>query len=163
MSFQISIGCNVRKSPYLECASCHETQVFTDAQSACASCHVEDDPHKGVFANDCESCHNPVAWDYWMFDHKAQTSFLLEGAHKEVSCSNCHRRSLAAMRRLGTSCGDCHRADDVHDGEFGFDCGRCHDDQSFENVRSLPSAGEIDARFRGTDSQPSRAATSQPV
>ena len=121
----------------LECVSCHETQVFADVKSACVSCHVEDDPHKGVFAIDCESCHNPVAWDYWMFDHKAQTSFLLEGAHTEVSCNNCHRRSLAAMKRLGSSCADCHRADDVHDGEFGFDCGRCHDDQSFKNVRSL--------------------------
>jgi len=121
----------------LECTSCHETQVFSDADVACASCHLEDDPHEEIFANDCESCHNPVAWDLWMFDHNLATSFPLQGAHIDVSCNSCHRSSISTMQRVGSSCGDCPRADDIHDGEFGFDCGRCHNDQSFRDVRSL--------------------------
>lgn len=121
----------------IECTDCHETQLFTDTSSACIDCHEIDDPHAGKFESNCASCHNPVAWDLWLFDHNSQTEFLLEGAHVDVVCDDCHRGSLAQMRKGGDQCADCHRADDVHDGEFGPDCGRCHSDRSFEDVRSL--------------------------
>ncbi|MCB1844253.1 MAG: hypothetical protein KDI09_14930, partial [Halioglobus sp.] len=121
----------------LECGDCHETQLFTDTASDCASCHIEDDPHENRFGDDCESCHNPVAWDLWFFDHNAQTDFLLDGAHVEVSCESCHRASLKSMLGNDEQCADCHRADDVHDGEFGTDCGRCHSASNFKEVRSL--------------------------
>lgn len=121
----------------IECEDCHETKVFTDTETDCVSCHVEDDPHEGVYADKCDACHNPVAWDLWLFDHNSQTDFLLEGAHLDVACDNCHRSSLASMQKVGSRCIDCHRADDIHDGEFGADCGRCHGDTSFEEVRSL--------------------------
>lgn len=121
----------------IECESCHETQVFTDTASDCFACHSEDDAHDGSFAEDCGSCHNPVAWDLWLFDHNTQTDFLLSGAHVDVACDDCHRSSLTSMRNVGDSCSSCHRSDDVHDGEFGPDCGRCHSDSSFKDVRSL--------------------------
>jgi hypothetical protein len=121
----------------IECDDCHETQVFVDAADDCIGCHLEDDNHDGTFADNCESCHNPVAWDLWLFDHNVQTDFLLEGAHVDVTCADCHRSSLASMQRIGASCIDCHRSDDIHDGEFGADCGRCHSDSSFQEVRSL--------------------------
>jgi hypothetical protein len=73
----------------------------------------------------------------WLFDHNSQTEFVLDGAHVEVACDNCHRSSLASMQNIGNSCGDCHRTDDVHDSEFGVDCGRCHTENSFTEVRSL--------------------------
>jgi hypothetical protein len=121
----------------VECEDCHDTQVFVDAEEDCVACHLEDDNHDGVFADNCASCHNPVAWDLWLFDHNAQTDFLLEGAHVDVACEDCHRSSLEQMQKIGTSCIDCHRSDDIHDGEFGPDCGRCHSDSTFEEVRSL--------------------------
>lgn len=120
-----------------ECESCHETKVFAGTEAACISCHVEDDSHDGKFEENCQSCHNPVAWDLWLFDHNTQTDFRIDGAHVDVACDDCHRSSLASMQKTGDSCGGCHRADDDHDGEFGPDCGRCHSDQSFTEVRSL--------------------------
>jgi len=121
----------------LECDSCHETQVFAGTVNQCADCHIEDDPHNDKFTANCGGCHNPVAWDLWLFDHNSQSEFVLEGAHVEVACDDCHRSPLTAMQDLGNSCVDCHRADDIHDGEFGPDCGRCHSDSSFTEVRSL--------------------------
>jgi len=121
----------------IECESCHETQVFADTASDCIACHSEDDAHDGRFVENCGSCHNPVAWDLWLFDHNTQSDFPLSGAHLDVACNDCHRSSLTAMRNMGDSCGGCHRSDDVHDREFGLDCGRCHSDSSFKDVRSL--------------------------
>jgi len=121
----------------VECEDCHETQVFADADDDCIACHSEDDEHDGRFVENCGSCHNPVAWDLWLFDHDTQTDFFLDGAHVDVACDDCHRSALTSMRSLGNSCGGCHRSDDVHDGEFGPDCGRCHSDSSFRDVRSL--------------------------
>ena len=120
-----------------ECDDCHETRQFADTASDCVNCHRDDDSHNGVFEDNCESCHNPVAWDLWLFDHNTQTSFELNGAHVDVTCHNCHRAPLTSMQKTGDRCADCHRADDVHDGEFGPDCGRCHSDRTFTEVRSL--------------------------
>ncbi len=121
----------------IDCVDCHETKVFVDAESECVACHIEDDPHDDVFTGVCESCHNPVAWDLWLFDHNSHTDFPLNGTHLDVTCNDCHRVSLSSMQNIGARCIDCHRADDAHDGEFGSDCGRCHSDTSFEEVRSL--------------------------
>ena len=121
----------------IECTDCHESQIFTDTDAECVSCHLEDDSHNGVFDTDCGSCHNPVAWDLWLFDHNVQTDFEIDGAHVDVACDSCHRSSLASMRKTGDRCADCHRSDDVHDGEFGPDCERCHSDTSFKDVRTL--------------------------
>ena len=121
----------------IECDSCHETQAFGEIASDCVDCHLEDDSHNGVFAANCESCHNPVAWDLWLFDHNTQTDFELDGAHVDVACNDCHRSSLESMQKTGDLCADCHRSDDIHDGEFGPDCRRCHSDGSFEELRSL--------------------------
>ena len=120
-----------------ECDACHESHVFEDASQKCVDCHREDDPHNGRFQDDCASCHNPVDWLQWQFDHDVQAAFPLNGAHTTVGCDNCHRQSLTAMSRLGGRCGDCHRANDIHDGEFGPDCGRCHSADNFRDVRSI--------------------------
>lgn len=121
-----------------ECEQCHETKVFTDAEPVCSQCHEETEPpHGDNFGDGCAGCHNPVAWDLWLFDHDTQTTFRLDGAHVDVACTNCHRSSLQSMQRIGGRCGDCHRPDDQHDGEFGADCGRCHTARSFKELRSL--------------------------
>ena len=120
-----------------ECDKCHTSQVFANTESQCVSCHLEKDPHRGNFQDRCEDCHNPVAWDIWTFDHDLQTEFLLEGAHVDVACDDCHRSTLQKMKAIDGNCRTCHRADDLHDGEFGPDCGRCHSANTFTEVRSL--------------------------
>jgi len=120
-----------------ECGECHESHVFRDAPEDCIGCHRENDSHQGRFGENCALCHNPVDWQQWLFDHDAQTSFPLDGAHAKVACESCHRQSLSAQTRLGRNCADCHRSDDIHDGEFGPDCGRCHSADSFRDVRSI--------------------------
>lgn len=120
-----------------QCDTCHESKVFSDAGTACADCHIEDDPHEKRFPGSCAACHNPVDWAIWFFDHDEQTDFLLDGAHVSVACDGCHRQEIEDMSKLGSRCGDCHRADDVHDREFGANCERCHSSTSFKDVRSL--------------------------
>ena len=120
-----------------ECDNCHETRIFRDAPEACIDCHEDDDPHEDRFGADCESCHVPVDWLEWRFDHDAETGFALTGAHTSVGCDSCHRRSLDSMAKFGGRCADCHRSDDVHDGEFGTDCGRCHSATTFSEVRAI--------------------------
>jgi len=121
----------------LECTSCHESQVFRDADDDCAACHQADSPHKGRFPEDCASCHSPVDWSKWRFDHNTQTTFGLDGAHQYVGCNDCHRQSINVQTTLGGRCGDCHQADDIHNGEFGPDCGRCHSSDTFEEVQRI--------------------------
>ena len=121
----------------VECDGCHESHEFRAAPEACVDCHREEDPHEGRFSDQCGSCHNPVDWTAWVFDHDTLTDFPLEGAHRTVACEGCHRADLTGMQRLGSRCGDCHRADDIHDGEFGADCGRCHNSDNFHDVRSI--------------------------
>ena len=120
-----------------ECDACHSTHVFKDAPTACADCHRDDDHHEERFGDDCGTCHNPVDWTFWHFEHGTQTAFPLHGAHVSVTCESCHRKPLQQQLRLGNRCADCHRSDDIHDGEFGADCGRCHSSDSFSNVRSI--------------------------
>ncbi|MBT8076996.1 MAG: cytochrome C [Gammaproteobacteria bacterium] len=120
-----------------ECGDCHASQRFVDALNECVACHEEDNTHGDRFEDRCDTCHNPVAWDLWLFDHNVQTDFTLRGAHVDVACHDCHRKPLSRMKNNGDSCAKCHRADDIHDGEFGPDCGRCHSDRTFKEVRSL--------------------------
>ena len=120
-----------------DCGECHESHSFRDAPERCVDCHRDDDAHDGRFGESCGLCHNPVDWKQWVFDHDRQTTFALEGAHADVACESCHRRSLSDQARLGRYCADCHATDDVHDGEFGPDCARCHSADSFRDVRSI--------------------------
>jgi len=120
-----------------QCADCHDSHVFTDAPEQCIDCHRDDDDHNGRFGEACSTCHNPVDWKQWHFDHDERTDFALLGAHSAVVCEGCHRGSLSAQTRLGRQCADCHRNDDIHDGEFGPNCGQCHSADSFREARSL--------------------------
>lgn len=120
-----------------ECGDCHETHVFQDAPEQCVDCHRKDDNHDGRFGEACSSCHNPVDWKQWRFDHDTQTDFALDGAHSNAACELCHRGSLTSQTQLGNLCADCHRSDDIHDGEFGPDCSQCHTADSFKEARSI--------------------------
>jgi hypothetical protein len=83
------------------CRSCHfkrlpdgtVQQQFTGLSKRCDDCHT--DTHLNQFdkegRTDCSRCHIPVKFKpASKFDH-AKTLFPLEGKHKEISCSKCHK------------------------------------------------------------------------
>jgi hypothetical protein len=109
-----------------ECSACHETSQFQDAPTDCVDCHQDEDVHKGGLGPDCGSCHSPIDWGRWRFDHLADTSFALDGEHAGLRCTECHRTPPRQGQTTSSRCIDCHRSDDVHNGQFGKDCARCH-------------------------------------
>lgn len=117
------------------CDSCHVTSNFTDVGMDCLSCHRADDAHKGRLGADCETCHNPNGWEFWLFDHNRQTRFTLTGAHSGLKCESCHRPTGPVSLRGSTACISCHARDDKHRGEFGRQCGLCHTTTSFRGAR----------------------------
>jgi hypothetical protein len=125
------------KHDVLECADCHATPAFHDADDQCIECHAEDDVHERRLGADCATCHNPNDWLAWSFDHNTQTDFALTGAHADVTCHACHRKPVDGEIVLGSTCITCHRGDDLHRGEFGTDCAECHTTESFSDLREL--------------------------
>ena len=91
----------------------HPDFNFRAGEHACAACHT--DPHAGQFApvTECARCHEAAAWRIPRFDHD-KTRFHLEGAHRRVACSACHRaekvagKSVVRYRPLDTACRSCH-------------------------------------------------------
>ena len=143
-----------------ECTICHERaaqpnehgrrfgfacQPFDDFVG-CATCHG--DPHAGQFDAPglpqtiegrvaCERCHDQSSFRSLPhgFEHGRWTGFVLDGAHRELACSQCHAPlrkpddlGRTWRRALGTSCQDCHA--DPHAAQFELggvtDCARCH-------------------------------------
>lgn len=88
-----------------------------------------ENPH-GPLDDACEICHTAEGWSVQPestdFDHDT-TGFTLDGAHRVLSCTDCH-----ADLEFGTAdptCSGCHV--DVHRGELGRDCAFCHSTHSF--------------------------------
>jgi hypothetical protein len=85
----------------VQCVSCHvkpALQVKTQSDT-CASCHS--DPHRGVFKQDCASCHTETTFKKsgpagpGGFDHSS-TRFPLVDAHTPLACSSCHTGQSAS-------------------------------------------------------------------
>jgi hypothetical protein len=170
----------------VKCMDCHGLKPQgTDAQvatllgkanvwihpthSRCVSCHR--DPHAGRFspkgerarANDCLSCHSMDTFHPSTFDIAAHQNarFRLEGAHRAVPCTGCHKELAAAStpdRMLPIqidkrACNDCHTT--PHGTQFdhrkgGNACDSCHGLESFkpavkfdhDNVKGFPLEGQ---------------------
>src|SRR3990172_3508458 len=79
------------------CEKCHtpgpraEARLTGLAFSSCKDCHQ--DPHRGSFAQTCETCHSTSGWKgvriSGSFDH-SKTDFPLVGKHAAVGCVDCH-------------------------------------------------------------------------
>jgi hypothetical protein len=119
------------------CMSCHGDGVYKGKNTACVSCHQKDyagvtDPNHvtAAFPTDCTQCHTTNAWTGATFDHTT-TKFPLTGAHKAVSCQQCHADGVYAGK--STACASCHQADyntttnPSHTAaQFPTDCTQCH-------------------------------------
>jgi len=93
--------------------------LFAALPDDCMSCHENDSPHQGQFAESvlgpaCEECHTTERFTLDEFDH-SRTSFPLDGAHIEVACADCHVQETAAdgslftrFFPLSTECSACH-------------------------------------------------------
>src|SRR5690606_6448428 len=76
------------------CEGCHPRRDFANNRGkgvTCYTCHQKDDVHNGKLGRRCEDCHNPDG--KLLYDHNdpKKSSWLLEGEHKKVRCSECHK------------------------------------------------------------------------
>lgn len=95
------------------CTSCHSDGVYKGKNTACASCHQAvytaslHPPHAQLgFSTTCSTCHTTVSWAGGTFDHNA-SAFPLTGAHRTVSCNNCHADGV--YRGRASACVACHQ------------------------------------------------------
>ncbi len=117
------------------CEECHASRAFHDTKRECLACHAKRDVHERKLGPSCAACHTPNGWALWKFDHAAQTSFALHGAHESVACERCHRTPVADFITLPADCNGCHSADDVHRGGFGSNCAKCHGETAWKDLK----------------------------
>ncbi len=124
------------------CSDCHSQDTWRFEPSRCVSCHRDYQAdfvaaHLRRWGEDCSACHDGVdRFSTDRFDHDT-TSFLLEGAHRKVSCEECHTavRGLGAFADAPKDCHGCHEQDDTHKGEYGNDCSGCHSTDTWKNAK----------------------------
>lgn len=138
------------------CVDCHKppegskVALYHFNNLTCVTCH--EDIHKGEFKEQmgkldksgkplgCEACHTTKEWDeVAKFDH-AQTKFPLEGSHRAVTCTDCHKPPNLELNMLHvrftsapTACSDCH--ENPHADQFGAranECGSCHNSNKWK-------------------------------
>ncbi len=89
-----------------------------------------DSPHEKDLKNSCNECHTSDSWKIDMksitFNHNS-TKFLLEGAHQDVNCKNCHESLI--FSEAEPVCMSCHT--DIHEQSVGSECNRCHGTNSW--------------------------------
>ena len=122
----------------VDCKSCHETLVFSEAKPDCMSCHT--DLHEQTVGLDCARCHTTNSWIVSNITEMHQMSrFPLLGAHNTADCYDCHKTaSLLKFEPLGIECVDCHQSDyeattDPNHilSSFSTDCAECHKMDAF--------------------------------
>lgn len=118
----------------VQCDECHLTSEYSKTESECNECHSSDDVHETKLGTDCHTCHNPNAWQTWLFDHDKDTDFKIDGAHKELGCYDCHQTKSSGKLEASKDCISCHRNDDIHNRQFGAQCDNCHSTEAFTDI-----------------------------
>ncbi len=108
------------------CPICHVTpkkgkgakvMKFSFEKTDCVACHS--DIHFGQFTvtspeKGCVDCHGADAWQELVFDHNRDSKYVLEGAHAQTLCQNCHKtekrkgKRFVRYRPLDSACKSCH-------------------------------------------------------
>jgi hypothetical protein len=115
------------------CDGCHSEDPFSDdLDTACISCHLENDNHDGHFGENCDTCHATSGWAEVRFDHEQTAGYALIGAHAEVECTACHIEPIFDVE-LARDCLACHEDDDAHEGSQGTECLDCHNEASWKD------------------------------
>lgn len=121
----------------INCRECHKSLTFKDERRNCIECHT--DLHNQTLGKNCERCHTQVAWIISdVTSIHQQTRFPLLGAHRTVSCRECHTSaSVYQFETLGIDCVNCHKEDYLQTttpnhvaGRYSIDCLECHSENS---------------------------------
>lgn len=128
-----------------DCARCHTTGNYSDANPECVSCHLADynqanNPNHQTsnFSTDCATCHSTSpGWSPATFDHDDQYFPIYSGKHRGEwnACVDCH---TDPNNYADFTCFTCHKSsstNDDHRGVSGYTyesnaCLRCHPDGS---------------------------------
>jgi NAD-dependent dihydropyrimidine dehydrogenase PreA subunit len=120
------------KHQNVSCKSCHETKDSNMVESVnlkldkkeCRDCHQ--DVHMGQFDTQsevksdgenliqCDNCHTTSNWIASNFEHNRDSHFKLEGVHKQLNCSKCHKivnvsgQSFVRFKPIEYACSSCH-------------------------------------------------------
>ena len=115
------------KHQSITCVSCHlrddsDTSMIIRLKlnkNLCQDCHQ--DIHMGQFYSQnnknvvlCDKCHTAQNWIASLFNHNRDSQFKLEGAHKKLDCSQCHKAIekngivFVRFKPLSSSCSACH-------------------------------------------------------
>jgi hypothetical protein len=133
----------------MDCAKCHKPDniasttlknkpdTYLGLDPKCLSCH--DDYHQKTLTSNCTECHNETKFKPASSFNHEKTSFALRGAHKSVSCVDCHKmetKNAVKFQHFADTphknCSSCHT--DVHKGSFGQNCKSCHNEESFKKI-----------------------------
>lgn len=131
----------------VSCGACHPDERYKDIETQCHSCHAINDVHGGKRGSECDQCHSESKWDESLFDHTAETDFVLRGNHKNLQCESCHR-GPTLEDTAGDLCIDCHESTDTHSGRNGSECQDCHSEISWSESR-FEHDKETDFALRG--------------
>ena len=117
----------------IDCASCHKTLVFSEAQTNCFSCHK--DIHQNTVGFNCERCHSTNTWIVKNINQVHQLGrFPLVGVHQSVDCQRCHQGySNLNFQLINSTCFSCHStqyysttAPNHVAAGYSTDCESCH-------------------------------------
>lgn len=134
------------KHSRINCKDCHTADKITDQKikqrkntflglgQECLSCH--EDFHQKTLSNQCNQCHVMDAFKpASKFDHST-ASFKLEGKHKALDCTKCHKHTTKNGKDFqqftnipSNDCKSCHS--DPHNSQLKGQCSQCHTEQSF--------------------------------
>ena len=117
----------------VDCKSCHQTLIFSEAKTQCISCHT--DIHQGTVGLDCARCHTPTSWIVTNINELHEVNrFPLVGAHLNADCIQCHPGYTSLnFEPIQATCFGCHSANyyattnpnHVQAG-FSTECDDCH-------------------------------------
>jgi len=124
-----------------DCHACHTDSVRMFEVSTCRACHLERDgpvliDHIQTFGPGCLDCHDGVdRFERGAFNHQ-RVPFTLEGAHRLLGCSECHRNAntIDILQATAQGCASCHAAQDAHEGRLGERCEDCHNARAWDQA-----------------------------
>ena len=106
----------------LICEDCHVDTTFKGQDSACASCHLEIEPHNNQYGSDCSFCHTIRDWNEIIFEHTDSYT---------QDCGSCHFPDSPTIHFPG-QCSLCHNTTSWLPASFDHslpqagDCQSCH-------------------------------------
>jgi hypothetical protein len=139
-----------------ECSKCHNKFDKNQQTKLCMACHKDvakdiknksgyHGLNKKIRQQECRVCHTDhkgrdidiIKLDKLTFDHHL-TDFKLEGQHRRLECSNCHKEKKK-YREAPRDCYSCHKKQSPHDarnlGELARKCHSCHTAENWLKTR----------------------------